>query len=63
MNADILKSLTEQFNLLKNQCQEIVSSETIEPEQYDFLIKASLAMIDITNCLSGYYQLNQESYK
>lgn len=47
MDANISKGLVEQFNLLKTQCQEITSKQVIEPEQYDFLIKASLAMVHI----------------
>lgn len=47
MDANISKGLIEQFNLLKSQCQEITSKEVTEPEQYDFLIKASLTMVQI----------------
>ncbi|MCH4199234.1 MAG: hypothetical protein LKF87_03995 [Clostridium tyrobutyricum] len=52
MDTNISKELVEQFDLLREQCQKITSEEVIEPEQYDFLIKASLAMVQIANCLN-----------
>ncbi|WP_217301918.1 hypothetical protein [Clostridium sp. 001] len=47
MDKNISEGLIEQFNLLKSQCQKVTSKEVIEPEQYDFLIESSLAMVQI----------------
>lgn len=47
--------LQKQFDLLQKISEDIKEyheKETIEPEQYDFLIQASLAMVEIAKVIS-----------
>lgn len=55
----MLESLESQFNILHKISTDIEKTGITEPEQYEFLIKSSLAMVEIANLIIAQHQSNQ----